>query len=213
MVNPPSDCATRISTLPFIRQQEGAGQPSESTATAASASPPKKHWKRRIVLTLVVIGTAALFTMGFSWCNYRLDHTVISNARVKGRVYKIGARLDGQVKTVEVEPGQRVVKDQILIRLEDSHILAATREAQAEVQAALKRLEVEKLSIEQTRRQLTLDIERSESAGRAATGDLDAAVSARDRWEHEYERIASLIQAKIGTGAELDNATAQRDQS
>jgi membrane fusion protein (multidrug efflux system) len=215
MVTPPSDCATRVATLPFIRQPESGGQPGESTAAvaAAVASLPKKHWKRRIVLCLVVIATLALLTTGFSWCSYRLDHTVISNARVKGRVYKIGARLDGQVKTVEVEPGQRVLKDQVLIRLEDGHVLAAAREAQAEVQSALKRLEVEKLSIEQARRQLALDIERSDSACRAAAGDLEAALSGRDRWEHEYDRIASLIQSKIGSGSELDNTTAQRDQA
>jgi multidrug resistance efflux pump len=155
----------------------------------------------------------ALLTVGFSWCSYRLQHTVIDHARVKGRVHRIGARLDGQIKAVEVEPGQRVVKDQVLIRLEDARYVAAALEAQAQVRAALKRLEVEKLSIEQARRQLALDVEHSESVCRASAGEMEAATTTRDKWEREYDRIASLIKSHVGSASDLDNATAERDKA
>ena len=212
MGNSPSDGVTRITTLPFVRKQEAA-QPGKAGATPSAAGSPKGSWKRRGVLTLVVFATLALLATGLSWCSYRLEHTVISNAKVKGRVYRIGARLDGQIRTVEVEPGQRVVKDQVLFRLEDGHFVAAVREAQAQLQSALKRLEVERLSIEQARRQLLLDIEHSDSVCRASAGDLEAAASTREKWEREYERVASLIKSKVGSGADLDNVVAMRDNA
>jgi multidrug resistance efflux pump len=82
---------------------------------------PNRHWPRRMILGLVALATLCVCLFGYSWFSYRLEHTVIHNASVKGRVHRIGSRLDGQVKSVEVEPGQRVARDQVLIRLEDAH--------------------------------------------------------------------------------------------
>src|SRR5207249_1472120 len=101
-------------------------------------------------------------------------------------------RIDGQVRAVEVQPGQRVVREQILIRLVDDHFQAAAGQAQAALQAALKRWEVEKLAIQQERRQLGAEVARAESGSKAAAGDVEAAASTRDRWEREFARITSL---------------------
>src|SRR5438445_6371102 len=214
MTETTSDRIFSFSTLPIAGSQT-TERPSlaGTNANAPKAAPPKQSWVRSAVLSLASLASVGGLAVGGSWAYYRLEHTVIHDARVKGRVYKIGARLDGQVKAVEVEPGQRVSKGQVLLRLEDEHFVAAVHEAEAKVQSAVKRLEVEKLAIEQARRQLALDVERADGGCTVSTGDLEAAISLRDKWEQEYNRIASLMKTHTASQADLDNALAQRDNA
>jgi membrane fusion protein (multidrug efflux system) len=204
---PPSD----FGEFPSSPKTKGQG----ASARSAGIQPKseKKLWIRRIVLGVVALVTGVVMLTGFVWIDYRWNHVVIADAMVKGRVHRIGARLDGQVKNVEVEPGQHVTKGQVLFRLEDEHCVAAAREAAAQVQSAQKRLEVEKLAIEQSRQQLALDVEHAESVSAAAVGDFEAATSLRDKWEREYERAAALIKSGYASVTELDSVTAERDNA
>src|SRR5213596_303202 len=97
-----SDHAIEPSALLFPPAHEPAWQ-RETGRNAVEGLPagesPKKHSPiaRALVLLTVVLATLAILTTGLAWDYYRLQHTLTNNASVKGRVYKIGARLDGQV--------------------------------------------------------------------------------------------------------------------
>lgn len=168
---------------------------------------------RMVVVGLVAIVTVVALFIGSSWSFYRYNHTVISNATVKGRVHRVGARIEGQVKTVAVQPGQRVSKDDVLIRLADDHYQAASRQAQSELQSGIKRFEAEKLAIEHDRRRLAVEVERCESVCNAASGEAEAAASTQDKWEREFNRVTSLIASGIASASEMDRARAERDNS
>src|ERR1051325_9482923 len=86
---------------------------------------------RLVVLIGVVFATVGLLLVAETWLVYRAEHTVVSTAMVRGQVHKIGARIDGKVKAVEVQPGQHVSKGQVLIRLEDAYLRASLQEAQS----------------------------------------------------------------------------------
>lgn len=176
-------------------------------------APPKKHWVRTIILSLVAAATIAGVIVGYRWCFYRWQNVVSDHAAVKGRVYEVGARIDGQIHSVNVEPGQWVTKDQVLIRLEDDHYVAAAREAQAAVKATRTQLDVENLSIAQSRRQLTLAVEHAKNVVTATSNQVEAALSTRNMWEHQCDRIVLLVKAGIDSTNDLDNATAQRDNA
>ena len=169
--------------------------------------------RRFIVLLAVGLATVAAALTGASWFLYRVGHTVISNATVKGRLHRIGARIDGQVKSIEVHPSQRVSKGDVLIRLHDEHFQAALREAQSELNAAVKRREAEKLAIEHERLRLPLEVERCESVYQAAAGEVEAAASNRGQLEREFERTSSLIKAGVSSTSEMDRAQAERDNA
>ncbi|HTI97836.1 MAG TPA: HlyD family efflux transporter periplasmic adaptor subunit [Dongiaceae bacterium] len=192
------------------------GNSSESQpAGGGHTRPAPKHWTltRTMVTGGVALATLFLIVAGLSWGIYRLQHTVVHNAMVKGRVYKVGARIDGQIRSVEVQPGQRVSRDQVIIRLVDDHFQAAARQAEAELDSSREKYDVEKLAIEQQRRQLAVDVQRSESVCVAATGDLEAAKSSQEKWNREYDRITSLIQSGVASRSEMDTVTAQRDNA
>ena len=165
------------------------------------------------VLTVVGLATVALGLSATAWFMYRADHTVIRNATVKGRVHRIGARIDGQVKRVEVQPGQRVAKGDVLFRLEDEHLQAALRAAQSELNVVSKRYEAEKLAIEHERRRLQLEMERCESELQAATAEVEAAVSNREKLQREFERVQSLVKNEVSAASEMDRVRAERDHA
>jgi membrane fusion protein (multidrug efflux system) len=197
---------------------DGCREPRVHVATsepgAVNGDPRRRSGLTRVlVLGVVALATIAGLLAGTSWGTYRLEHTVVSNASVKGRVYRIGARVDGQIRSVEVQPGQRVVKDQVLIQLVDDHYQATARQARAELQAALKRLEVEKLAIAQERRRLTAEVERAEGGCDAAEGVLEAAASTREKWDREFARIMALTKSGVASTSEVDTVTAERDNA
>src|SRR5258708_40141746 len=97
-------------TMPSAKEPAGAQQ--IAGGKTLPGRPEDKRWMRLVVLGLVALVTVGVLTTGFAWAFYRLQHTVVNHATVKGRVYQIGSRLDGQVETVEVEPGQQVIKGQ-----------------------------------------------------------------------------------------------------
>jgi len=181
----------------------------------ARSTPRRKRTsvRRFIVLSAVGLATVAAALTGASWFLYRVGHTVISNATVKGRLHRIGARIDGQVKSIEVQPSQRVSKGDVLIRLQDEHFQAALREAQSELDAAAKRRDAEKLAIEHERLRLPLEVERCESVYQAAAGEVEAAASNRGQLEREFERTSSLIKAGVSSTSEMDRAQAERDNA
>lgn len=175
--------------------------------------PPHKRWTRLVVLSLVALASVLILALGSSWGYYRWQHTVTHHATVEGRVYKIGTRLDGKVKTVEVQVGQRVAAGQVLVRLEDDHYVAAVGEAQAQLQSAINRLTVEKLAIAEARQELTLEMEHAQSDCTTATGALQSAIAAQNRWEQDYNRVSTLLKSGIGSQSELDTATWERDNA
>jgi multidrug resistance efflux pump len=132
---------------------------------------------------------------------------------VRGVVTKIGSRIDGRVKSVEVEPGRHVVKGQVLLRLEDSHLQAALDRARGELQSALRELGSEKLGIEQDRRRLTAEIERAKAQVKKAKGELEAQKGSLVRLEKQFERIESLVKTGAAAIAELDKVTGDRDKA
>jgi len=201
-----------LSAMEDLPMTESTGEPA---AAEAGAGPPPGSFRTRVVrvliLTAVGLATGALLVTGATWLLYRAAHTVISHATVKGNVARIGARIDGQVKQLDVQPGQRVAKGDVLIRLEDEHLRAALRVAQAELNAAAKRFDAEKLDIEFARRRLPLELERSESVRKASESEVQAAESNQQKLEHEFDRVQSLIKAGISSAKEMDQAQADRD--
>ena len=188
----------------------------EQVVTRAASAPRARMGVlilRLAVLIGVVFATVGLLLLAEVWLVYRAEHTVVSNAMVKGRVHRIGARIDGQIEAIEVQPGQQVAKGQVLIRLEDAHLRAALQEAQSELAAEQKRYDAEKLGIEHERRRLPLEVERCESVCRAGASEVEAAVSNQEKQEREFTRIHALVKSGIASASDLDRVQAERDNA
>jgi membrane fusion protein, multidrug efflux system len=179
----------------------------------AQDKPAKSNTTRVIVIVIVLLLTVAAFAIGIPWARYRYYNLVLREAAVRGAITKIGARMDGRVKSIDVAVGQRVNKGDVLLQMEDSHLQAALERARGELASATRELESEKLGIEQTRRRLNFEIERYKSAIKKAQGELQAQKSTLARVEKQYERIATLVQSGAAARAELDKVTGDRDKA
>ncbi len=168
---------------------------------------------RLAILGVVGVLTVAALRLGIPWVCYRCKHVVLGNATIKGTVTKIGARIEGQIKRIEVDRGQHVVPGQVLLRLEDQHLQAALARAQAQVHAATNELQSEKMAIEQDRRRLTLEIERANGVRQSAAGELEAEKGNLERLRKEHARVTALIQAGIAAASDMDRITGDRDRS
>ncbi len=169
--------------------------------------------RRAGVLFLVSLLTLLALAFGVSWLHYRYENTVLRNATVKGRLHRIGTRLEGQVKLIPVTVGQRVSRGDLLVQLEDQHFTAAVGQARSELTTATRRYEVERLAIDYDRRRLQLEIDRQESMARAESAAVDAMTSTVDKWDREHERITSLIRVGVSSPSEMDSVTAERDNA
>src|SRR6266496_326197 len=127
-------------------------QTTNPAPTAAPAKPAKSNVARIIVIVIVIVLTVAAFAVAIPWARYRFNNLVLREAAVRGVITKIGARMDGRVKNIEVRVGQRVNRGDVLLQMEDSHLQAALERARGELASATRELESEKLGIEQTRK-------------------------------------------------------------
>jgi multidrug resistance efflux pump len=177
-------------------------------------APEQKGKSGRIaVSTLVVLITIGALAVGIPWIAYRFNHVVVSEATVKGTVTKVGARIEGRIKSIDVERGQNVYKGQVLIRMEDRHLQAALERARAELESATKDLTSEKMGIEQSRKRLTIEIERCNGTRKKAAGELAAHKSVLSNAQSQFQRVFSLAKQGAASLSEVDRAMSDRDRA
>ena len=168
---------------------------------------------RITVIAMVILVTIAAVAIGIPWCYYRCQHVVLGEATIKGLVTKIGARIEGRIKSIEVEAGQPVSKGQVLLRLEDSHLVAALERARAELESSTKELESEKMGIEQTGRRLSLELQRVNGVRKKATGELEATKGTLASLQKQFDRVTILLKSGAAATSEMDRMTGDRDKA
>ncbi|MDZ4781571.1 MAG: efflux RND transporter periplasmic adaptor subunit [Planctomycetia bacterium] len=170
-----------------------------------------KHgrWWRRSLL-LVTACVALLWLVG-SWVAYRYDHVVTRDAIVRGVVSRVGARIEGRIATVDVEPDQRVFKGDVLARLEDQWQLAQLQQAKAELQRATDTLDNERKMLEVDRQSLALSLAASSAQLQAAKANITAAQSAVKRWGNEVDRITRITRPGTLSRSESDDIHLQHE--
>lgn len=184
-----------------------------TTTPAAPAAKSKPPVTRITVICLVLLLTLAALAVAIPWAHYRYRNIVLREAAIRGAVTKIGARIDGRIRSIDVAPGQRVTRGQVLLRMEDTHLQAALQKARGDHRSAQLELENEKLSIAQDRRRLNFETDRAKTGIKKASSELDAQKSNLAKLEKQYDRTAALVKTGAAAPAELDKITGDRDRA
>jgi HlyD family secretion protein len=112
----------------------------------------------------------------------------------------VGSKVIGRVAWIGVEKGDKVKRDQVLVRLEDDEYRAQVNQARANLAASQARLDQFRAgSRPQEKLQAKAAVSRAEA-------DLKNA-------EQDYGRMEQLYRSGVVSKAELDRATAQRDMA
>jgi len=189
--------------------------PKLTPVPSAAPSPKKKSpiFARTIVSGTVVLATLGAIAIAIPWLAYRCRNVVVSEAVVKGTVTSIGTRIEGRIKSIEVEVGQHVLKDQVVLRLDDAHFVAEAERARAALKGALSDLESEKLAITQSRTNLNLAIKKAEALRQQAAGAVQAEKSNLQKLEEMYTALNSLLTNGGAARVAVAQAAADCDHS
>jgi len=113
---------------------------------------------------------------------------------------EVGSKILGKVSWVGVEKSDRVVKDQLLVKLDDRDVVSQLDQARATVKTNASRLaELEAGSRPE-------EIERGKAEVERARADLANA-------ELEHQRLAGLLESGVISQQMVDDAQARRDMS
>lgn len=115
------------------------------------------------------------------------------NAMVRGHLAELGTRLSGVLASIEVVEGERVVKGQVLARLEDRHIRSKAKEVRAEIEGLEQELEVEQLAIIHKQRSLDNKLLEAVANQKAAGAEVIAAKTRADNARQSHEMRKSLL--------------------
>jgi membrane fusion protein (multidrug efflux system) len=185
-----------------------AEQPQSSAPrNPSSVTPPASSGnRRRIVLSLVVLGALLGIGWGVKQWLYGRAHETTDNAQVDGHLVPVLAKVSGYVTSVNVDENDRVRPDSTLVRIDEREY--AVRLAQAEADLAAARAAAGGQGV----------AGQAEAAVQNATGQraaLDANIMAAranaTKAAADLQRMRELVAKQVVSHQQLDAAQAAYD--
>jgi multidrug resistance efflux pump len=176
--------AAEIRDWPILRPQF-----EEAADTASTARSRGQRLAVPVILATVLLAVLAPLLI---WMNYRSDFVVAREAVVRSHIANVGARVDGVIKSIEVDTGDRVRKGDVIARLEDSHFSARVTQARSQLEKARRELEVERLAIENERQRLSGSLREVSAELASARATVLASESRADEAARQFELQQSL---------------------
>lgn len=193
-----------------IKDSEERGVPGgEGLAPTPSAS---KNRKRMVIVLAVVIIVGGYF--GFNWIQFRRSHVTTDDARVKGTMVTVSARVSGEIAELKVDEGSKVKTGELLVKVDPKEIVEKRDAAKADLDSTKAELEKAKLSHQLDDRQNKADLDQARAAVEVARSRLkqaeeDLELEIRSRADQINSARANLQASK----ASMDESTATLDNS
>ena len=128
--------------------------------------------RRAALLLTVVVGVLIGAVFGISWLHYYFTHASTDDARVKGDLIAVSPTVQGKIRLLPIQEGDRLVKGQLIAQLSDEDyqaqldvaaglvksIVAQLKEAEAELELvqAKAQKEMAKKSVEENQAKLQI---------------------------------------------------------
>lgn len=159
-------------------------------STNQPTQQPRKSWFLR---NLLFVGLSVVPLLLVSrWALYRLDHTVSSDAVIKGNVAVVGARIDGRLAKVAVQANQFLRAGDVIAQLEDDYLSAALSEARIEKDRAEQQLEMERVALKQQQRELEIQLSQAEAELKVAEANHESTRRAASTARRDHQRVREL---------------------
>lgn len=161
----------------------------------------KKKWVWIIIVIAILIIIYATFLREKETPNYMvaqvksqtIENSVLADGVIKpAKLVSVGAQASGQIKSLNVKVGDKVVKGQSLAEIDDLTQRNALKGAQASLVSLHAQRQAKEANLKNA--QLTYDRQKKLVAGRAgAQSDLDAAIANLEVLKAEIEALDSDI--------------------
>lgn len=194
------------STELTVGREDQLTQPPIVAPTHQQARAPRRTLRGGLVLLMVAVAVTPLV----AWWHYESNFITSRNALVKGELTRVGSRLEGVVRSVEVADGERVLQGQTLVRLESAHYEAEADQARARLEELQQGLAVEQATIAYEARRLESQLQEAKSEVAAAEAQLTAAESRADDASGFHAARLSLLKKGAISGEVVRDAEAKR---
>ncbi len=180
-------------------------KPAEApAATPAAAKPaaPKSPRKKRILMGVGALAAIAAVYYGVNY--YLVGRFIVStdDAYVRANNSTLGARVAGHIAQIVPGDNTLVKAGQVLFKIDDGDYKIA-------VDAAQRRIDTQKATIERIGRQVTAQ----ESAVEQAQAQLASADAASNRAQLEFDRQETLSKQGFASRSVYETSQSNRDQT
>jgi len=183
--------------------------------------PSPSLWQRLAIATAFLGLGAGVLSIGFSSLLYRLTHTTLEGGLVTGRLVRLQAPLEGEIKDFFASPGVQIPSGQVLARVvpspqhqqtlvqlqgevsEKSAQLAAAHELLNLLTAQLQGLEQEDQTLQTVNRTIAADEVSQQQAMMAA------AIANATTAQTDYRRYQQLLNDGVVSQQQVDHRRAE----
>jgi len=157
------------------------------------AQPPEGLGVKRRLRRIASLGLPLLALLGLGlWFNTR-DRVSTEDAQVDGHLVTVASRVQGSVLALRVRDNEAVLRDQVLVTLDDQDCRAALEKARAELAEAQARTTASTADAQAARE--ALEAARHAEVA-VAEANLAARTSARTKARADLERMKPLAQRR-----------------
>ena len=167
--------------------------------------------KRGALLLTVAIGVVVGVIFGIGWLHYYFTHASTDDARVKGDLIAVSPTVQGKIRLIPIQEGDRVEKGQLIAQLREE-------DYQAQVDVAAGVVQTIEAELKEAQAELKLEREKTQKEVAEATAALCAAQARQDEAEAslrqaslDFDRIKKLHRSKTVSSSEMDRAQATFD--
>jgi membrane fusion protein (multidrug efflux system) len=167
--------------------------------------------RRAVLLLTVAVGVVIGAIFGIRWLHYYFTHASTDDARVKGDLIAVSPTVQGKIRLLPIQEGDRVQKGQLIAQLREE-------DYQAQVDVATGVVQTIEGELKEAEAELALVREKTQKEVTEATAALCAVQARQDEEEAslrqaslEYNRIKKLHQSKTVSASEMDRVQAAFD--
>jgi membrane fusion protein (multidrug efflux system) len=167
--------------------------------------------KRGALLLTVAIGVVVGVIFGIGWLHYYFTHASTDDARVKGDLITVSPTVQGKIRLIPIQEGDRVEKGQLIAQLREE-------DYQAQVDVAAGVVQTIEAELKEAQAELKLEREKTQKEVAEATAALCAAQARQDEAEAslrqaslDFDRMKKLHRSKTVSSSEMDRAQATFD--
>ena len=187
--------------------------PAAPVEPAAATASPRRSYRIPPKLLGAVLAAAALVVMFAAgrWLHYYFTHASTDDARIKGDLIVVSPTVQGKIRLLAVDDGDRVEKGQLIAQLREEDYQAQVDVAAGVCQAVEAELNLAKADLALVSEKTQKEIERAAAKVNASKARLNEAKANLYLAGLNFHRTEKLFQSKTVSPSEMDKLRAAYD--
>lgn len=162
-----------------------------------------------VALVAILLGGAAFAVFRFLGANGLPEGLIQANGRIEGDHVTVASKFPGRIVDLLAREGARVVKGDVLIRLDDAQIRAKVDQADRLVDVLNAQVEAAHTSLSVLNLEVPLGIEAASAKIDSARAAVQKARAVEYEARRDVDRIQALIREQAVSQQQLDQAEAR----